>query len=334
MLDIINSYKFARISDVVFSEDLSIEQFYNLELPEIKILEKHHRVKYLNLLFEIKDNDIIFCETSHVKFLFKLLKNLNLKNITLITSQSDIEIDSKFVSKLPKSIKSWYCINSSTSNSKLKPIPIGIANEYEKNLSSKDFKILNSDFFDEKEYLLYVNFNINTNRRKRAHLYDLFKNNPKFLVSSHNTNKIIYKNNIMRSSFVLCPEGNGINTHRFWETIYLGSIPVVEERSHYESFRDLPVLVVDKYDNITNEVLLDFLNNNRNTEYNLEKLNFEYWNKEITKNKQNTVLNSVEIKINYFTLQKYLLKIKLRISLNKTKKLFIRYYWKLKKLRK
>ena len=30
-------------------------------------------------------------------------------------------------------------------------------------------------------------------------------------------------------SYVLCPRGNGLDTHRFWETLYRGSVPVVLE---------------------------------------------------------------------------------------------------------
>jgi hypothetical protein len=36
-----------------------------------------------------------------------------------------------------------------------------------------------------------------------------------------------YIDNIYNHKFVICPEGNGIDTHRFWESLYLGVIPVI-----------------------------------------------------------------------------------------------------------
>ena len=36
---------------------------------------------------------------------------------------------------------------------------------------------------------------------------------------------------IAESEFVLCPSGLGFDTYRLWETLILGSIPIVEVRS-------------------------------------------------------------------------------------------------------
>lgn len=35
--------------------------------------------------------------------------------------------------------------------------------------------------------------------------------------------------------FIACPRGNGLDTHRFWETLYRGSIPVVLASAHSEN---------------------------------------------------------------------------------------------------
>jgi hypothetical protein len=48
--------------------------------------------------------------------------------------------------------------------------------------------------------------------------------------------------------FVLCPRGNGIDTHRLWETLYMGGIPVVRRSESFPAvLTDLPVLVVDDW---------------------------------------------------------------------------------------
>ena len=50
--------------------------------------------------------------------------------------------------------------------------------------------------------------------------------------------------------FVACPRGNGLDTHRFWETLYRGSIPIVLRSNWSEMISELgiPVLMVDKWD--------------------------------------------------------------------------------------
>jgi hypothetical protein len=44
--------------------------------------------------------------------------------------------------------------------------------------------------------------------------------------------------------FVACPEGNGVDTHRFWETLYRGSIPVVKDSQFIKNWSDLGVPMV------------------------------------------------------------------------------------------
>jgi len=47
-----------------------------------------------------------------------------------------------------------------------------------------------------------------------------------------------------RHRYVACPEGNGFDTHRFWETLYRGSIPVVIDSQFMKNWRDLGIPMV------------------------------------------------------------------------------------------
>jgi hypothetical protein len=44
---------------------------------------------------------------------------------------------------------------------------------------------------------------------------------------------------IAQSKFVLCPSGLGFDTYRLWETIILGSIPIVEVYFVYSTVNPL-----------------------------------------------------------------------------------------------
>jgi len=54
---------------------------------------------------------------------------------------------------------------------------------------------------------------------------------------------------------VLCPAGNGLDTHRLWETLLAGSIPVTAASPMDSLLRRLPVLIVDDWEDITLQLL-------------------------------------------------------------------------------
>jgi hypothetical protein len=85
---------------------------------------------------------------------------------------------------------------------------------------------------------------------------------------------------------VLSPRGNGLDTHRFWETLHLKSIPVVIKNPNNSYYTDLPVVFVDSWGEVTEEFLNSEYERISNTEYDLEKLYFKYWKNKILNNKR------------------------------------------------
>ena len=55
--------------------------------------------------------------------------------------------------------------------------------------------------------------------------------------------------------FVLSPAGNGPDTHRTWEGLMMGCIPVVLAGPFDEMYKDLPVLILKSWDELTPERL-------------------------------------------------------------------------------
>lgn len=58
-----------------------------------------------------------------------------------------------------------------------------------------------------------------------------------------------YSEELHSHRFVLCPEGNGVDTHRLWETLYSGSIPVVIKNSWSSSLLEFgfPIIQTDSW---------------------------------------------------------------------------------------
>jgi hypothetical protein len=58
-------------------------------------------------------------------------------------------------------------------------------------------------------------------------------------------------------AFVLSPYGNGMDCHRTWEALCLGAIPIIRGHVFDSMFEGLPVLIVDEWSQITNDLLVE-----------------------------------------------------------------------------
>lgn len=61
----------------------------------------------------------------------------------------------------------------------------------------------------------------------------------------------------LESIYAFCPRGYGVDTHRFYECIYLGCVPIVL-RTHTvfdRLYREFPCLVVERWADVTEELL-------------------------------------------------------------------------------
>jgi hypothetical protein len=91
---------------------------------------------------------------------------------------------------------------------------------------------------------------------KRKECLDAIRDDPRVTIRSNLTNEE-YRTDLSRSEFVLCPEGTGADTHRFYESVYLKSIPIVlRTNSVFDRlYAAFPCLVVNEWSDITEELL-------------------------------------------------------------------------------
>jgi len=137
----------------------------------------------------------------------------------------------------------------------------------------------------QKQHLLYLNFNTNTHR-SRGNIYNILKNKS-FVYDrvnndgqKQNTDEAYfsYYNDIAQSKFVLCPRGNGIDTYRMWEVLYLGGFPIVEKTLFTSHFvNKLPILEIENWYNLDETFLLSQYNKMINTNWEWEILDCQYW---------------------------------------------------------
>lgn len=256
--EVLKSINFLKKSDVVYAA--SVPTYFFLEHLENKnfsiIEDKGDNLTILNSNFTLKNGDIIFCNTDFVGDLFKTLKKFpKLQNLVLITAQSDLKVTKRTYNLKPKSINKWFCVNSTIVRDDLLPIPFGIANSsYEKNLVYEDFNEFKSKN-EKKVNMIYGNFNLNTNYFHRIKAKKFLQNEENAIFEAE-INFQEYIDSLHKYKFILCPWGNGIDTHRYWETVYAGAVPVTISNAAYESMKIFPGYLLKSYDkkNI-NEIL-------------------------------------------------------------------------------
>ena len=93
---------------------------------------------------------------------------------------------------------------------------------------------------------IYANFTQTTNDMKRRACILAVKENPRIVWQTGRSVPEYYAD-LCRSTFVLCPEGTGMDTHRVYEALFCGATPVVLRNSLSSMYENMPVCIVDKW---------------------------------------------------------------------------------------
>lgn len=126
----------------------------------------------------------------------------------------------------------------------------------------------------ERTYCIqYLQTNL---RDSKTDLVEINQCQEKWLVNSSRERYKEYYHNAMSSKFIFCPQGQGLDTYRFWEILYLGRIPVVVHNAVVDAFNELPVLVLDRWEDFE-EKAEQFENEFSLDKYNFQSLTRDYW---------------------------------------------------------
>lgn len=115
---------------------------------------------------------------------------------------------------------------------KLKILPIGIANSLWNHGNLNTFtQVFNENYYKKKIDKIYVNINTDTYYKRKEWKTQFVKLKEKYpdkiIIEEKSLDFKSYLEKIMSYRYIFCPRGNGLDTHRFWETIYYNSIPII-----------------------------------------------------------------------------------------------------------
>jgi len=221
----------------------------------LPLLETHLRV-LVKILSYIKTPIKLFFHNGDTTFTQEhcnaLLEN---KNILCIYSQN-------------LSIHPYTC-------NRLKPLPIGIANSMWSHGNIYTWVSRLQMPLPKKQHLIYFYFDVNTNTHKRQSCFDIIRAkgiepHPKRPLSD-------YIETLSTFKFAICPEGNGIDTHRFWECLYLKVIPICPRNivtEYYSNF--FPVLLLDRWEDLNINAMGSFYETCNWSNYN-NLFDITYW---------------------------------------------------------
>lgn len=220
-----------------------------------------------------ESGSVVYAKSDHIKTLFPLLRKRR-SRIILVTAESDDTIHE--LASIPPQIGSWFSTNSA--NPAVCQLPLGLGNSYCQVTAKAD---LLADALDTpKSGFLYLNFRPETNRGARQDLWESYSTaNREGWVTrcAGDVSREEFVTGLASHRFALCPPGNGIDTHRMWEALYVGTIPVVRKNPALDFFRDLPILFVDRLEGISKRFLEEQETAMVAQEWNWDKLFTPWW---------------------------------------------------------
>lgn len=234
---------------------------------------------------KVKEGDTIFVRTDMVPEFIANIHPLIPERYILVTHNSDYPIPGPSSSLLSDDkLIAWFGQNIEfEEHSKLHGLPIGIANRY---WSHGDIHLVSQAQVaaksSQRPFMLYMNFLIRTYPIERSLVYNTFVNQP-FCITKTSLESDVYLYDLTQTKFVLSPRGNGIDCHRTWEALLMGAIPIVISSSLNPLYENLPVLIINEWNEITFERLQEEWKRISTTKFDLEKLYAQYWFDQISK---------------------------------------------------
>lgn len=236
----------------------------------------------------VAEKDIVFVRADLLHTYFKKVHPKIKNEYILISHNSDENIDDNFTKYIDEKIIHWFAQNLAIEHPKCTSIPIGLQLRFY-DTKNKVIELLKKyTYTKDRRAKIFYAFSPETNTKRidalkalQAHPLGL---GPKKFISVEE-----YYSEVSHCFFNASPNGNGIDCHRTWESLYLGTIPVLE-KSHVSKYWEnigLPVLLIDSWSEILtmDESFLIKTYSNLQSKLSSPSLYMNYWTDMILKYK-------------------------------------------------
>jgi hypothetical protein len=184
--------------------------------------------------------DIVFVKTDYLQW-FLDTRYIHMP-ITLITGVSDLSPTPDQCRRILEhpNIERWIGPNITVSHPKIKKVLIGVGEPERVNGNYGLLKQFHTDRtpFAQKQDTICIPYHGATHASRT-----LAPTLPKLAYED-------YIRELDKHKFVVCARGSGVDTHRFCETLLVGSVPIVEHSGLDDLYSQFPCIIVDTFDNI------------------------------------------------------------------------------------
>lgn len=242
------------------------------------------------IIDNIKNNDVIFVAVDFLSIFFQQYYPKIKNKFYLLSGVGGLDVNNNFLKYLKEDkIIKWIGCNLLFKHSKIKKIPIAFE---ENELPGGNQILLNKLYnyksaFHNKINKLLITKMGNTHV-SRYNIKNIFENKDFCDILTDRLPFEDFMNKINKYKFVLSPRGRGTDTHRFWEILLVGSIPIVESSGLDDLYNKFPCIIIKSFLEI-NKNLLDSYQYDSEKEKNIEKyLLIENFNSMISEEINNT----------------------------------------------
>ena len=185
----------------------------------------------------------------------------------LVVGHSDLTVSRELVERIMEStnVKLVFASNLHEDAAELPQVndlPLGIPNDEQHSkthIVQSDARLLKKAWrrarppINPGEVMLYANFSIRNNPPERTAAWDALENAPWVLRGKFELSKRGRLQDLIamrQCGLVVCPPGGGMDTHRFWEALTVGAIPVTTHSDHSARVArslELPVITVESW---------------------------------------------------------------------------------------
>lgn len=199
----------------------------------------------------------------------------------IIAGHSDYPLTSEIAYRYPARV--WWAVNSHSGMIRGLPLGITPSNTQDSPMNAVygDIDVMRRAIEVPKttKNRVYMNFKCETHPSRNT-VFGIFKDKPWVTVGTHESTlegRYTYLKEMRCHDFVVCPRGNGVDTHRLWEALYMESIPIVETHIVHRGWQDLPIAWVTNWEEVTEEWLDTQLIRIKTGVWAYEKLKLSYW---------------------------------------------------------
>ena len=206
----------------------------------------------------VKQGDIVFVKSDMLDVFFTTHHRSIVEPYKLITHNGDRNISEADLKYIDNNIIHWYAQNVNIVHPKITPIPIGLENRwYFINGIPFLFNYFRKRIFSKRQNevrtdKILFGFNVATNVRKRELALQQLRARTDAVEIKGPLTPYSYLAELGQYTRVASPEGNGLDCHRTWEALYLGTIPIVTRSAAAEYFHriGIPLCIIDTWNDI------------------------------------------------------------------------------------